>query len=80
MEGYHLIFSAVHGNALGVVIEPRGVETLTKQDRVKTWQVRIGPLVEEAAIGSDYPEDEFDAVVNDLKKFCDQQGVGTRGL
>jgi hypothetical protein len=80
MQPYRLIASFVHGNALGVVLEPTtGMEGLSDETLKTTWQVRIGPLALEAAIGADYPKDDYDAVVRDLKLFCEAHGID-RGI
>lgn len=79
MQAYKLIASFVHGNALGVVLEPCYAEDLVDEASLPhTWQVRIGPLTVEA-IGSEFPQSDFEAVVDDLRKFCVQHGI-SRGI
>jgi len=76
MQGYTLIASFVHGNALGVILEPAGVDQKVDQSaRANTWQVKIGPLVPEVAIGTEYPKADFERVVRDLVKFCRANGI-----
>lgn len=75
-RGYNLIASFVHGNALGVVLEPRGCESLPKEKRKNLWKVCIGPLVSEVALDLEFPEDDFRNVVKDLTKFCKANRVG----
>jgi hypothetical protein len=81
MEAYTLIASFVHGNALGVVLQPHGVEKYFADFECKwTWQVRIGPLVPEAAIDTEYPKEDYQHVVDDLVAFCTKHGIQPRGL
>lgn len=80
MRSYKLIVSFIHGNALGVVLEPSGArETFDPHQLRHLWQVRIGPLVPEVAVGEEFPKEDFERVVDDLKAFCEQHGI-TRGL
>lgn len=73
---YNLIVSYVHGNALGVILEPAGAREQYAEDELrKLWQVRIGVLVAEAAIGKEYPKEDFDKVVRDLVAFCKEHGI-----
>jgi hypothetical protein len=75
MQGSNLIGSFVHGNALGVILEPRGLDGVPEKQRADLWKVCIGPLVEEVAIGSEYPKEDFDNVVKDLSEFLESKGV-----
>jgi hypothetical protein len=75
MQGCNLIVAFVHGNALGVVLEPRAVDGMNDDDRKNLWKVCLGPLVEEVAIGSEYPKEDCDRVVKDLVRFLDKEGV-----
>lgn len=76
MQPYKLIVSFVHGNALGVVLEPPGArEYFADFELPNTWQIRIGPLVPEAAIGTEYPKEDYERVVRDLLKFCEENGI-----
>jgi hypothetical protein len=71
---YNLMASFVHGNSLGVVLEPRDAADLLNDDeRKKTWKVCIGPLLWEA-VEEAYPAENFNLVVNDLVQFCKQHG------
>ncbi|MGI8982262.1 MAG: hypothetical protein ACR2FY_23775 [Pirellulaceae bacterium] len=74
-QGYNLVYSTVHGNACGVIIEPRTSEDLPEEDRKNYWIVRIGVLVAEAALSADYPKADFDDVSDDLKDYCTRAGV-----
>ena len=47
MQGCNLIVSFVHGNALGVILEPRELDGVSETQRKDLWKVCIGPLVEE---------------------------------
>jgi hypothetical protein len=70
MQQHRLIVSFVHGNAVGLILEPSDTDTtLPEQERARTWAVRIGPLSSEVAIGTEYPKAEFQAVINDLVAF-----------
>lgn len=72
---YNLIASSVHGNALGVVLEPVGVdEYFADFERPTTWQIRIGPLVADA-VGPVFPKEDYDQVVRDLAAFCTKNGI-----
>ncbi len=80
MQGYRLIASFVHGNALGVVLEPSYARDQVDEAALpNTWQVRIGPLTVEAAVGAEFPKEDFQAVVDDLAAFCDKHLID-RGL
>jgi hypothetical protein len=76
---YSLIASFIHGNALGVVLEPKHVEELPLQERSHAWQVRIGPLVPEAALGTEFPRADYEKVVQDLVVYCESHGID-RGI
>jgi hypothetical protein len=76
MQAYTLIAAFVHGNALGVVLEPAGARGhFAPSDLPNTWQVKIGPLVAEVAIGSEFPKEDYKLVVRDLAKFCEEKGI-----
>jgi hypothetical protein len=74
-DGSTLIATFVHGNALGVVLEPRSAALLPQKERKDTWRVCIGPLVQEVAIGAEFPRGDFEKVVSDLRKFLLQKGI-----
>ena len=76
MQPYKLIASFVHGNALGVVLEPSGTpKDIPLSDLANTWHVRIGPLVPECAIGTEFPKEDYERVVRDLAEFCEMNGI-----
>lgn len=79
-DGYNLVHSAVSGNALGVILEPRHVSQLPKKERTDTWKVCIGPLVTEVAIGSEFPKADYDTVIRKLVSFLTNEGANPRGL
>jgi hypothetical protein len=74
-DGSTLIASFVHGNALGVILEPRSAGLLPQKDRKDTWRVCIGPLVQEVAIGTEFPRGDFKKVVRDLRAFLLERGI-----
>lgn len=76
---YSLIASFIHGNALGVILEPKHVEELPLQERPHAWLVRIGPLVAEAAVGTEFPKEDYEKVVQDLVVYCESHGID-RGI
>jgi hypothetical protein len=76
MQAYTLIAAFVHGNALGVVLEPAGArEHFAPSDLPNTWQVKIGPLVAEAAVGTEFPKEDYKLVIRDLVTFCEEKGI-----
>jgi hypothetical protein len=70
-----IVVSFVHGNALGVILEPDSAAQLPDTQRTKLWKVCIGPLVEEVARASEFPTDDFAKVIVELKQFLDRRGV-----
>jgi hypothetical protein len=73
---FTLVAAFVHGNALGVVIEPVGFEKwVPDAERPELWTVRIGPLVPEAAIGAPYPKEDYQKVTDDLLQFCKEHNL-----
>lgn len=75
-QPYDLVVSFVHGNAVGLILEPHGIRDYADADEVpKSWQVRIGPLAPEAAVGAPFPSEDFKKVVADLVLYCRDHGI-----
>ena len=70
-----IVVSFVHGNALGVILEPTSATQLPEAQRTALWKVCIGPLVEEVARTSEFPADDFAKVIVELKEFLRRRGV-----
>ncbi|HWB12365.1 MAG TPA: hypothetical protein VG826_24280 [Pirellulales bacterium] len=74
-DGLVIVASFVHGNALGVVLEPKSAADLPKSQRTALWKVCIGPLIAEVAAMPEFPTGDFTQVVFDLRRFLVSQGI-----
>ena len=74
-DGPTIVAPFVHGNAMGVILEPRSAAQLPDKQRTALWRVCIGPLVSEVAVGSEFPADDFAKVVFELRRFLRSRGV-----
>ncbi len=71
-----LIASFTHGNAVGVILEPADAAELFAEDkRPTTWMVRIGPVDADIAANAEFPQDDYELVVRDLRDFLLKKGV-----
>jgi hypothetical protein len=74
-KGYTLIYSTVHGNVVGAVIAPKGTENYPKDRRMFVWRAIIQPLVQEVAEHEEFPTGDMTRVVQDLQRFCIDEGL-----
>jgi len=69
------MFSTVQGNVLGAVIAPKGTENYPKERRMFVWRAMIQPLLQEVAEHEEFPQEDAKKVVQELQKFCLEQGL-----